>query len=42
MNARFDHPTRWWQWPTVLSLDAPAVAVGWQWLFSRTAGADLA
>src|SRR4051794_3417760 len=21
---------RWWQWPTVLSLDAPLVVVGWQ------------
>lgn len=31
----------WWQWPTVLSLDAPAVAVGWQWFFGRIAGASI-
>ncbi|HKB89548.1 MAG TPA: hypothetical protein VKC60_03405 [Opitutaceae bacterium] len=31
----------WWQWPTVLSLDAPAVALAWQWLFARTAGVTL-
>jgi hypothetical protein len=30
---------RWWQWPTVLSLDAPVVAVLWQWEASRLAGA---
>ncbi len=23
-------PARWWQWPTILSLDAPAVALVWQ------------
>lgn len=28
----------WWQWPTILSLDAPSVALAWQWLFARTAG----
>jgi len=27
----------WWQWPTVLSLDAPAVAVLWQWQLMRVA-----
>jgi len=27
----------WWQWPTILSLDAPAVALAWQWLLARTA-----
>jgi len=32
----------WWQWPTTLSLDAPAVAVVWQWLFAQTTGATLA
>jgi hypothetical protein len=26
-----DPSPRWWQWPTVLSLDAPAVALLWQW-----------
>jgi hypothetical protein len=31
----------WWQWPTVLSLDAPAVAVLWQWLLARTAHTSL-
>ncbi|MCF7688617.1 MAG: hypothetical protein K9M98_00975 [Cephaloticoccus sp.] len=31
----------WWQWVTVLSLDAPAVAVSWQWLFAHTTGANL-
>lgn len=31
----------WWQWPTVLSLDAPAVAVLWQWLLARPAGVTL-
>lgn len=28
---------RWWQWPTVLSLDAPAVALAWQALVAREA-----
>ena len=28
---------RWWEWPTVLSLDAPLVAVCWQALFARMA-----
>ena len=32
----------WWQWPTVLSLDAPAVALSWQWLFARVARTPLA
>jgi hypothetical protein len=27
----------WWQWPTVLSLDAPAVALLWQWQLARAA-----
>ncbi len=25
----------WWQWPTVLSLDAPAIALVWQALLAR-------
>jgi hypothetical protein len=29
---------RWWQWPTVLSLDAPLVGVVWQWALARVAG----
>jgi hypothetical protein len=28
---------RWWSWPTILSLDAPAVAVLWQGLIARSA-----
>lgn len=31
----------WWQWPTVLSIDAPVVAVLWQLLLARVAGLDL-
>ena len=31
----------WWQWATILSLDAPAVAVAWQWLFARSIGSTL-
>jgi len=33
---------KWWQWPTVLSLDAPAVALLWQWLLARVARTPLA
>jgi hypothetical protein len=28
---------RWWLWPTILSLDAPTVAVLWQWQIARSA-----
>jgi hypothetical protein len=28
---------RWWLWPTILSLDAPAVAVLWQGVIARSA-----
>jgi hypothetical protein len=35
-SSVLDRPL-WWQWPTVLSLDAPAVAVLWQWLLARLA-----
>jgi len=31
----------WWQWATILSLDAPAVAVAWQWLFAHTIGSSV-
>ncbi len=31
----------WWQWPTILSLDAPLVAMGWQWLLARVARVPL-
>ncbi|HTJ79164.1 MAG TPA: hypothetical protein VL357_09225 [Rariglobus sp.] len=34
------HPP-WWQWLTVLSLDAPLVAVLWQDLFARILGVSL-
>jgi hypothetical protein len=34
-------PIQWWQWPTVLSLDAPAVALLWQAELSRAAGVTL-
>lgn len=30
-----------WLWPNLLGLDAPVVAVAWQWLFARVFGADL-
>jgi hypothetical protein len=33
-----DVPPHWWQWPTILSLDAPAVALLWQWELARCAG----
>lgn len=33
--------TSWWQWPTVLSVDAPVVAVLWQLLLARVAGVDI-
>ena len=35
MNAR------WWQWPTVLSLDAPAVSIVWLALLGRALGVPL-
>jgi hypothetical protein len=31
----------WWQWLTVLSLDAPLVAVAWQVALARSAGVAL-
>lgn len=30
----------WWAWPSVLSLDAPAVAVAWSWAIAHAAGAS--
>jgi len=30
----------WWQWPTIISLDAPLIAVLWQWLFARTVNTE--
>ena len=38
---RNGHPYPAWLWPNLLGLDAPAVAVVWQWLFARVFGADL-
>ena len=35
-----DRPN-WWQWPTILSIDAPIVAVLWQLLIARVAAVDL-
>lgn len=32
---------RFWQWPTILALDAPLVAMAWQLLFARIAQAEL-
>jgi hypothetical protein len=31
----------WWEWPTILSLDAPAVALLWQWMLARSVNAKL-
>ena len=33
---------KWWLWPTILSLDAPAVALSWQALLARVVGVKLA
>lgn len=35
MNIRMTERPAWWQWATVLSLDAPAVAVAWQAFFAQ-------
>jgi hypothetical protein len=32
----------WWLWPTILSLDAPAVALAWQSLLALVVGVKLA
>jgi len=32
---------KWWQWPTILSLDAPAVALAWQGLVATEARVKL-
>lgn len=31
----------WWQWPNLLGLDAPIIAVIWEMLFSRGIGANI-
>ena len=41
MTAILSARPAWWQWPTVLSLDAPAVAVVWQALFAAALGVSL-
>ena len=41
MSTRGATRVRWWQWPTVLSLDAPAVALAWQGLLAHAAGVRL-
>ncbi|MEO8481010.1 MAG: hypothetical protein ABI634_02300 [Acidobacteriota bacterium] len=41
MHSSFSARPRWWQWPTILSLDAPLVCVVWQGLLARTSGAGL-
>jgi hypothetical protein len=38
---RNSQPYTPWLWPNLLGLDAPAVAVAWQWLFARVFGVDL-
>jgi len=30
----------WWAWPSVLALDAPAVAIAWSWALADAAGAS--
>lgn len=41
VNVPLPDKPHWWQWPTVLSLDAPAVTISWQWLFARLCGIEL-
>jgi hypothetical protein len=41
LDRRHPSAPAWWQWPTVLSLDAPVVAVLWQWEFAHVARASL-
>ena len=42
MNEPILGRPHWWQWATVLSLDAPAVAMLWQWQLAQAAGVSLA
>ena len=42
VSATYPTPAKLWEWPTVLSLDAPLVAVLWQALFAQVLGAPLA
>lgn len=41
MQPRSKQGVPWWLWPTVLSLDAPVVAVCWQDALARSAGVAL-
>ncbi|HEY1792508.1 MAG TPA: hypothetical protein VGG34_06290 [Opitutaceae bacterium] len=41
MNVAAQSRPSWWLWPTIVSIDAPAVAVLWQALVSRSAGAPV-
>lgn len=41
MNPTLPARPRWWQWPTILSLDAPLVCLVWQALLARTSGASV-
>ena len=41
MQLSSEAPPRWWLWPTILSLDAPLVVVGWQRLLARAASTRL-
>jgi hypothetical protein len=40
-RAAVPHRVQWWQWPTVLSLDAPAVVLGWQAVVADVGRVDL-
>ncbi len=42
MKATAPLQARWWQWPTILSLDAPAVSLAWQWMLAQAAQVRLA
>lgn len=41
MKAFVPGRPHWWQWMTILSLDAPIVAMLWQWLLARVARVPL-
>ncbi|HEY5079011.1 MAG TPA: hypothetical protein VII43_04165 [Opitutaceae bacterium] len=41
MQPSAEDKPRWWIWPTILSLDAPAVAVLWQLLLADAASVSL-
>lgn len=41
MQSSAEERPRWWLWPTILSLDAPAVVLLWQELIARSASVRL-